>query len=568
MNSAYIGLLAIVWLVVAYRWYGRHLARRLVEPDASRKTPAETEFDNVDFKPAHPLVLFGHHFSSIAGAGPIVGPVIAVAFFGWGLSLVWILVAVVLMGAVHDYLSLMVSVRHKGRSIPDIAKDVVGARSRLLFQVFVWLTLVLVVAVFIDVATESFLKQPQIVFGSLGLIPLAMLFGVAVYRGGVNLYVGTVIALATLAGLIWLGDLYPFALHAVSQEEVPGARAVLSLGLDLPTARNVWYLVLALYGLAASVLPVWFLLQPRDYIAYWILILGMGLGLVGLFVSHPTLTAEFFTAPVTDQGPVWPMLFIIIACGAISGFHSIVASGTTAKQLANERHGLAIGYGAMLTEGLLAVLALLAVAAGLSADELRTIVIGKQGGPVVAFGRGFGNFVDPLVGSAAGVYFGVTMINAFVMTTLDTSVRLGRFLTTEMFGERIPLLKNRLVASLVVVLPAYLLVSTGGSNTLWPLFAASNQLVAGLTLIVLSAWLVGIRKPVWYTLVPAIVMLATTMGALVYQMYKFLIAFDPAKGPNVLLGGITVVLLLLSVVVAFDAVRMITAGPPRTARTA
>ena len=286
----------------------------------------------------------------------------------------------------------------------------------------------------------------------------------------------------------------------------------------------------------------------------------MALGLAGLFVSHPPIDAPVFTAVTTSEGPIWPMLFIIIACGAISGFHSIVASGTTAKQLAREGQGLAIGYGGMLTEGLLAVLALLAVSAGMGWAELQEVVVVKGGGgPVVAFGRGFGNFVDSLIGATAGTFFGITMINAFVMTTLDTSVRLTRFITAELVGERVAVFRNRFVASLAAVVPAYLLLTTGSKALLWPMFAAANQLVAGLALIVLSAYLVGVKRPVAYTLIPAGIMLTTTVSALVYQTYRFLVAYDPAAGPNVTLGVVALVLLALSLVVVWDAANVVRA---------
>lgn len=553
MNSALVAAFTIVWLAVGYLVYGRFIRRKLVSPDDSIPTPANSKFDNVDFKPANPMVLFGHHFSSIAGAGPIIGPIVAVAFFGWGVSLIWILVAVVFMGAVHDYLALMVSVRNDGRSIPDVAKDVVGNRSSVLFEAFVVVTLILVVAAFIDVAALSYVAKPEIVMASLGLIPLAMAFGVAIHKVKVNLVVATVSALGGLIGLIYLGYLFPIALHDIDKTMFPDAVAVLSLGLSVPVAMNVWYLVLALYGLAASVLPVWFLLQPRDYIANWILIFGMLLGFVGLFVSHPPINAEFFTHAVTANGPVWPMLFIVIACGAISGFHSIVASGTTAKQLAREGHGLMIGYGSMLTEGALAVLALLAVGAGLAWTDLDKLVVQPGGaGAIVAFGKGYGMFTDPLIGVTAGVFFGVTMINAFVMTTLDTSVRLTRFIVVEMFGEKAKILSNRWVASLACVVPAYVLLISGAKSQLWPMFASANQLVAVLTLIVVSAYLVGRGRPVWYTLIPAIILLVTTEAALVYQSWQFLVGYDPTKGPNVVLAVVAMVLIVLAAIVAWD----------------
>ena len=557
MNSAVIAILAFAWLVVAYLTYGRHLRRRLFLPEDRTPTPAHALRDDVDYRPAHPFVLFGHHFSSIAGAGPIVGPILAVAFFGWGVPLLWILLGVVLLGGVHDYTALMASVRNQGHSIPDLAGKTLGRRARLLFQVFVLLTLVLVVAAFIDGATRPFLDKPEIVLPSLGLIPWAVVFGLLVYRWRWPLVPSTVLALAGLGLLIYCGSHLPIALHEVPADRFPDAWAVWSLHLSPDQARIAWYLVLGGYGVLASALPVWLLLQPRDYIANWILIVGMALGFVGVLASHRAIQADFFTAPVTAQGPVWPMLFILIACGAISGFHSIVASGTTAKQLAREGHGLWIGYGAMLTEGALAVLALLTVAAGLPWDTLQQMVVQPRGaGAIVAFGEGFGSLTAPLIGATAGIFFGITMINSFVMTTLDTTVRLSRFLVAELAGDAVPWLRNRWVGSLLPMIPALWLVMTGGQNVLWPLFAASNQLVAALALLVLSAWLVGLGKPAWYTLGPALVMLATTLTALAWQARRFLFAYDPTRGPDLLLGSLALLLAVLALLVVGDAVRV------------
>ncbi len=541
MNSAVLALIAIVWLFIAYRWYGSIIEKKLVEPNPDNPTPAVTMNDGVDYYPAKPMVLFGHHFASIAGAGPILGPVSAVLAFGWGPSVLWILLGVVLCGAVHDYVSLMISVRYQGRSIPDVTKEVVSPKARTLFMVFVWLALILVIAVFGVVASNTLSTTPEIVFPTFMIIPIAMFFGWLVYKKGVNLTTGTVIGLALLFASIFIGMKLP-----------------LSLPFEDPkTVFSVWFILLMAYGFIASILPVWLLLQPRDYLANWILMIGLTLGFIGLFTSGLPINAPTnigFMSP--SQGPMWPMLFILIACGAISGFHSLVASGTTAKQMANEKDGKLVGFGAMLVEGALATLALLTVGAGLhwtaqGANDMWALEAFSAGGPIKMFGGGYGHFVAKIVGPTFGILFGITMLKTFVMTTLDTSVRLNRFITTELFGEKMPVFKNRWVASLTSVVLAYLLGSSGKWSVIWPMFGASNQLVAALALLVATAYFLSKGKPSKYTLYPGIFMLVTTVAALVYQGYDFLIV----KG-NMILGITAVILIILSLVVAADAWKM------------
>lgn len=543
MNSFALAAAVVVWLVVAYRWYGGIIDRRIVQPDDSRTPPSCDLYDGVDYCPGNRTILFGHHFSSIAGAGPIIGPVAAVAAFGWGASLLWIALGVVFFGAVHDYVALMVSVRHGGKSLPDIARDVVGNRARLLFMLFVWFALVLIIAVFAVVASRTILSTPQIVIPTFAIIPIAALFGWSTYRRNLPVPVGTAIALALLAFAIYLGYLFP-----------------LSLPLAGDAAFVAWMVILIAYGFVASVLPVWVLLQPRDYISTWVLVVGMVLGFVGLAITRPAINAPFFTGwESATEGPLWPMLFILIACGAISGFHSLVAGGTTSKQLKRESDGKPVGFGAMLTEGAVATLALVCVAAGLkwaapeSSPESFMGVL-KAGGPIKAFGAGYGRLTAPMLTVAIGTLVGITMLKTFVMTTLDTTVRITRFITAELLGDKVPLFKNRLAASGVGAVGAFLLGMSGKWSALWPVFAAANQLVAALTLIVLTAYLVGVKKPTKFTLYPAIFMLATTMGALIWKGYGFL--FPPEGGSvNLTLGIASLVLLLLGTMVAVEAPR-------------
>lgn len=537
MNSALVIVFSVIWFLVAYKWYGKKMESQLIEPDDSKQTPAVALNDGVDFYPANPKILFGHHFSSIAGAGPILGPIAAVAAFGWGGSILWILLGSVFIGAVHDYLSLMLSVRHQGNSIPEIAQKVIGKRARNLFSVFVLVTLILIVAVFGFVAAKTLMSTPAVVIPTFGIIPVAMFFGFLVYRKNVSTVLGTIIALLGLFLLIWLGYKFP-----------------ISLPLGDNASFAIWFILLMVYGLIASVMPVWLLLQPRDYISTWVLIIGMGIGLIGTFITHPNINAPAFATMNSSDGPIWPMLFIIIACGAISGFHSLVAGGTTSKQLAKESDGRLIGYGSMLTEGLLAIVALLAVSAGLFWDapagmeQFGFFHVLSEGGPIKAFGVGYGRLVEPLLGTF-GMIFGITMLKTFVMTTLDTTIRLGRFVAAELVGPYVPVLKNRFIGSLFITVPAFYLGYTGTYNIIWPMFGAANQLVAALTLLVVTAYLVGVKKPTKYTLYPAIFMIITTIGALVYQGYNFTFG----SNPNYILGLTSLVLIILAVVVALEA---------------
>ncbi|PKM88509.1 MAG: carbon starvation protein A, partial [Firmicutes bacterium HGW-Firmicutes-12] len=534
MNSALLMIIAVVWFVLAYKWYGNKIEKRTVEPNDNKETPAIAQNDGVDFYPANRFVLFGHHFSSIAGAGPILGPVAAVAAFGWGGTILWILLGTVFIGAVHDYLSLMVSVRHEGKSIPEIAQIVIGKRARNLFSVFVLITLILVAAVFGSVAANTLTSTPQVVIPTFGVVFVAMLFGYLVYKKNLSLPLGTVVALLVLFLLIYIGYKVP-----------------VSAPFDGKGAFAFWFVLLMAYGLAASILPVWVLLQPRDYISNWVLMLGLGFGFIGTIITHPTINAPAFTGFSTSSGPLWPMLFIIVACGAISGFHSLVSSGTTSKQLGKESDGKMVGFGAMLMEGVLATLAMLCVAAGLywvapdGMKEFGLFELLGNGGPIKAFGVGYGRLTEPIFG-VFGVLIGITMLKTFVMTTLDTTVRLGRFVAAELIGPTVPALKNRFIGSLCVIIPAFYLGYTGTYNIIWPMFGASNQLVAALALLVITAYLVGVKKPAKYTLYPAIFMIITTFAALIYQGYNHFFGATP----NFILGITSVVLLILAVVVA------------------
>lgn len=541
MDTLIISGALILWLVLSYKIYGNILEKRVVRADNSRITPAQELRDDVDYSPAKKALLFGHHFSSIAGAGPILGPLLGVLYFGWLGALLWVALGSVFLGAVHDYTSLMTSVHNRGTSLADISERTLGTRTKVIFSVFLWLALTLVIAVFAVVASQTLVSQPEIVIPTFGLVFVAMVFGWLIYKKNIPVPAATALALILLFVLIYVGGVYPVKLP----DSVMGI-----------SSQHFWFLILIVYSLFASSLPVWFLLQPRDYISTWILFLGLGIGYLGLIVAHPSVNAPAFTSFSSQGGPLWPILFVIVACGAISGFHSVVAGGTTAKQLPDESSGKLIGYGGMLTEAALAGLVIFIAASALVWDPSAAessfgfqYLMTSVGDPIRAFATGYGRLVDslPALTLTLGTFFGMIMLNAFVLTTLDTGTRLARFIFSELLGKQVPVFDNRWLASSVILIFAILLGVTEGYKVIWPVFGASNQLVAALALIVVTSYLVAIKRPSKYTLYPAVFMLATTLAALFYQGYTFFV------GAKYLLGCVNLLLICLALIIVYDA---------------
>jgi carbon starvation protein len=531
MNAVVLAVIAFIIFLLGYKFYGSIFVR-LFNVDPANKTPAYTHQDGRDYIPAkHWLILFGHHFASIAGAGPILGPVIAVVVWGWGPAVLWIFLGSIFIGGMHDFSSLMISVREKGKSIATVAEQTLSRNARIFFSIFLWLTLVLVIAVFAASAAKTLSTTPQVAIPTFGLILVAVVVGILTYQLNVNLVISTVIGIALLFGLIVLGYYFP-----------------------INASFHFWLFCLLGYAFLASVLPVNILLQPRDYIASFVLFFGLGFGYLGLFITHPQIKVPVFINWQTPQGDLWPMMFVIIACGAISGFHALVAGGTTAKQLANEKDARKIGYGAMLAEGLLAVLAVLAVSAGLywkgGPSGLVYPELMRGGNWIATFGTGYGEIVKPLFG-ALGMLIGITMLKTFIMTTLDSATRITRYIGEELFGETlgIRVFKNCYFNTLTVIAFA-LWLSLGSWQSIWPVFGAANQLVAALTLFVITAWLLSRSKPIRYAIYPALFMLVTTVAALIYQLFGFI--YQAKIG----LSLIAVVLLILTFFMLFEVLRV------------
>ncbi|VUT23651.1 MAG: Carbon starvation protein CstA [Candidatus Methanolliviera sp. GoM_oil] len=536
MNSAIVAIAAIFSLLSGYKFYGTFIEKKIVKPE-EKPTPAHELQDDLDYSPARRITLFGHHFSSIAGAGPILGPVAAAIAFGWTGCLLWIVLGGIFMGAVHDYLSLMISVRHKGVSIPDLSGEIVSPLARWLFTIFVWITLVLVIAIFGITGAHTLASTPEIVIPVFCLILIAIIFGLMVNKLKWNFWTSTGICIGLMVIALLVGYHCPVVLP-------------LAHGTDV----MVWFAILMVYCIFASILPVWLLLRPRDYLSMYILFAVLIAGYIGLFACHPEIsTSPFISFYSKSQGPIWPMLFITIACGAVSGFHSLCAGGTTSKQLDKESDGKPIGYGGMITESILAILALMAVTAGLSLPEYQSFMILGRANPIGAFGAGFGHFLTAIhIPLTIGTMIGIIAVNAFVITSLDTCTRMERYVWTESIGAKIPILGNRWIATLIPIAVAYYLGFTGIYSYVWPMFGSANQLVAALALLTISMWLASTKKPAMYTAIPCVIMLTTTIGALIWQI-PYNLFYAVPRQPQLSLVGI--ILLVLAVVVVIEAIR-------------
>ena len=561
MNGAVLLLIASAAFLAGYFIYAKLIERKL-GVDPSIPTPAHTKKDGVDFIPAHPTVLFGHHFAAIAGAGPIVGPVLA-AEFGWASVALWIILGCIFIGAAHDMISLFLSVRHGGESIGSVIGTILGKPGKILFLLFSWSALVLVVSEFNRQIAGTFVADPAIATASLLFIAEAIVFGLCVNKWKMSVLWTSVVFVPVMFAFVWIGNLYPLDLT--------------KWGFAPETVRMIWTIVLLVYCFFASTCPVWILLQPRDYLNAYLLYAMMGLGFLGVFIAHPTLQLDAFTGLVGEgrfgEQLLFPLLFVTVACGACSGFHALVASGTSAKQLDNERGVRPIAYGGMLLEGVLAIIALIGVAgAYASQQEYVTAIKGME--PVQMFASTVAGMcvklfsalgLEPATGKRIAESFMLLSVSAFLMTSVDAGTRLARFSWQELVGKPDekagPAKKvayNMYFGTLVVVgLAAGLLLGAPETaKQLWTIFASANQLLAALTLLSATLWFVKNKKPAWMTGVPMVFMLSVSSIALGMLCWKSFAGerIDWVK------GGATGFLLTLAVILVVFAVRAAAKG--------
>ncbi len=549
MPSALILLIAVSCFILAYIFYGRYLAGKL-GLTLKNKTPCHTMRDGIDYVPAKWPVLLGHHFASIAGAAPIIGPITA-AVFGWIPVFLWIILGSVFMGAVHDFTSLVASARHKGRSIGEVIKEHIGLHGKFLFLIFAWFTLVLVVAAFVILVAKTFVTTPEVSTASILFIMLAVVFGFSIYRMKTKLWVSTLVGVTLLILCIWIGNQFPIVF--------PGTEA---------NAQVIWTCIILGYIFIASVTPVWILLQPRDYLNSNLLYLVLIFSFFGILIANPPIKFPAFSKFVQPGlGSLFPILFVTVACGAISGFHSLVASGTTAKQLNCELDARPVGYGGMLIEGLLAVIALITAVVLLPSQYLEFFPKGGSANPITLFANGVGGFVSKLgIPVKIGIVFAAMAVAEFALTSLDTATRLGRFAFQELLRSENPtparkFLTNRFLATFFTILPGGILALSGSYQAIWPIFGSANQLLAALALLAVSVWLAKKQVKNQFVRYPMFIMFAITLSALavlVYSKTKLAIRFlsdQPVPAGFNLIG--TCFLLLVALMLFVVAISLV-----------
>ncbi|MCQ2437956.1 MAG: carbon starvation protein A [Clostridia bacterium] len=564
MNGFLILVIAIVLFIVAYVTYGAWLCKKW-GIDPTRKTPAVEKNDGGDYVPANPAVLLGHHFSSIAGAGPITGPIQA-AFFGWVPVLLWVVIGGIFFGGVQDFSALFASIRHDGKTIGEVIEHHIGRKCKLIFNIFCFLVLLLVVAAFGDIVANTFASVPatvdtvaytvdgvlneeayqaacdaataaassagSVATASLCFIPLAILFGL-LQRKNNNTLVNTIIGVILLCGSIWLGLRFPM----------------------MNVAKSTWTYVVLAYIFIASVAPVWILLQPRDYLNSFLLYAIIILAVVGIAAARPTMVLPAFNGFVVNGQPLFPVLFITIACGAISGFHSLIASGTTSKQLANEGQAKVVGYGAMLIECTLAVITLVAVGSAVGQDM-------KAAGatPAGIFANGIASFAATVgLPTATTATVIALAYSAFCLTSLDTATRLGRMIFQEIFdGTKLgDLLANKYLATVVTIGLSFLLMQAGYSN-IWPLFGAANQLVSVPAFMALAVWFKHMGKGNKMFLIPMFFMMVATLSSLGLSFYNNVMKLSAGTGIFAKEGLqciIIVPLIILAIIIVVDGLK-------------
>ena len=528
---AFILLFSCLICFFAYRFYGKFLSNRC-KLDDEQTTPAFEKEDGVDYYPTRASVLFGHHFSSIAGAGPIVGPILAAMYFGWGPTWVWILIGAILVGGVHDFGSTLMSVRNGGRSIADTMRGLVGEGVGKLFMLFVVLALVYVIIVFLDLTANTFAKKPAVATASGWFILVAVVFGFLMRSGKFSLgQLAVIFFPLTFAGLA-VGHYFPM----------------------FETGKDFWIYTTLIYCFVAAVLPVGLLLQPRDFLSAGFLYAILGLGILGMLFANESIQMPAFVGWESEKlGMLVPFLFITVACGACSGFHSIVSSGTTSKQIKRESDVRRISYGGMLVEGVLAIFAMGCVA---------VLTLGEReagGTPVGIFAAGASKFFGAVgIPASLGAEFAMLAISTFLLTTLDTCTRLTRFLIEELFNWKSEM-SRYLGTGLALALPALLVFKqfpgVDGNlqpawKAIWPLFGATNQLLAALALLTFVVFLKASKVGYRFALLPAIIMIVMPMTALVLMVQQY--------GVSTLLGGTALAMFVLGFFLMFMAWRVLT----------
>lgn len=579
MNIAVVLVLSVALAALGYKFYAGWISRQFRESD-DRPTPAHELADGRDYVPTRAVVLFSHHFATIAGAGPIIGPTLALVY-GFMPAWIWIIVGSIFFGAVHDYTALFASLRERGASVAEITGKTAGKLGFFLFISFTIMLLILVTSAFLDLSvvsltsivdgkyfggehgTSIFPLHTSLVNGvesvriggiaTMSVIIItafAPLIGFLLYKRGISIKSAVAMAIVIALGSIFLGMHYPVLIGDGTYASI----------------KTVWMIILAVYTLIAAGIPVWIILQPRDFVNSFILYTGLAIlllaglagGLKGTALNFPAFNIAEGTAKL---GLIWPILFITIACGAISGFHSLVAGGTTAKQCSKESDAKRIGFGGMLLEGILATGVIVALAAGIGYTQYMGYMFPEQGAgnPILTFALGFGALANSALGIPIYIatIFGILIVEGFIVTTLDSAVRLNRYLFEELwrFIRITPpkFMMNYLFNAGLSVLLMFIVAYSNGWKLVWPVFGTANQMMAALSLIAISIWLVNRRMAAWYTLLPALFMTATTFYSLLYMLQKQF-KLHPETADAILQRNILVTTIILLIVFSIGVI--------------
>ncbi|NRF47875.1 carbon starvation protein A [Pseudomonas stutzeri] len=540
MSAIALLLVGLGAMALGYVFYSKFIAERIYRLDPNYRTPAHTMRDGVDYVPTNKFVLWGHHFTSVAGAAPIVGPAIAV-IWGWGPAFAWVVFGTIFFAGVHDFGALWASARSRGQSVGMLSGRLIGSRGRSLFLVVIFLVLLMVNGAFAAVISNLLVSTPTSVIPVWGAILVALVIGQMIYRYNMKLLWPSLGGVIVLYALILIGNQYPIVLP----DEIMGL-----------SAKSLWILLLFVYAAIASLLPVWVLLQPRDYINGLQLFVGLGLLYLAVLFGAPELVAPAFNQELPADTPsIVPLLFVTIACGAISGFHGLVASGTTSKQLDKETDARFVGYLGAMGEGMLSLAAIICCTAGFATlTDWQQVYTAFGSGGVTAFVQGGGTLLANGLGLPAELGGTILAVMAilFAGTTMDTGLRLQRFVIQEA-GELAGMKVNTLVGTLIAVGVCMALAFGAGSDgtggmVIWPLFGTTNQLLAGLTLAVITVILIKLGRSPVYTLVPLVFLLAMSIYALLVQMGQFY------RAENWLLLGMDVIILIAALWVTLEAI--------------
>jgi carbon starvation protein len=555
MNAILVLILAAVGIVVGYGFYARIIDRNVVQPNPNKKTPATMFMDGVDFTPAKGSVLFGYQFKSIAALGPITGPIVAVQW-GWLPALIWIILGVFFIGWVQDYGAMIMGVRREGDTMGALSYKLISPRARNILMVFLYFYLLLIMGAFGNLVGKNLMARPDVPFGMIAVVLMGILAGQMTYKWRQDIILTTIVTVVLTFVGIWLST-QPFMTNIFAG--IYGLPESPKILLGNTQAQVVGTLLVVIFCYLGAVMPIWSFAQPVNYVSFWIVLLGMVGGVIGLLIWRPGM-ADFpaYTKFTIGAGPLWPMLFVTIACGAISGWHSLVSTSGTARQLEKETDALPVGGGAMFLEAGFAVMAFLTA----------TVALGGLGGyqetlgasaALGVFANGLANFLDYVaIPHGFGVAYGMVFLTIMALTIMQLVVRFMRVASAELVGDAVPVMKNIHIGTIVALLLTLLFVWIIPWLTIWVAFGASNQLMAGLALMLVSLWLMSEGRRHDWALYPAIFMIITTLAALIYVAYTSLLVSLPqattaqAAIAAILIGVICLVLVVAAVILIVD----------------